>query len=1488
MSWSASAQINDGATDPQPAPAEDFPAIVSPPRGETVLEGRDVELKVVATGKDLLFQWQREGRILIAATNASLAMSSVGSQQAGRYSVRVYNALGEVISVEATLVVLQPLRIVRQPISLCVTQGSPAVFDLVTAGSAPVRYQWMRYGVDLPGQTNEVLRLESAQAQDSGLFAVRIANAVGEAISDEARLVVLAPPSWSSLPGNRTVREGTPVTLSFQADGTRPFTYQWYRDGNPLEAATGPSLAFDAVRPEDDATYTASVSNQAGREWTPPIRLRVLSPPRIVAGPSSVTVGLSNRVTLSAVVSGSPPLYFGWRRNGIDLFGDPAYVGPDTNILEIPQVTADLAGIYEFVVCNFVGIATADPVEVRVETPPFIIFPPQNQRVALFEELTLNVEAGGSPELTYQWYHNGTAIPSGTDAKLGPIFVQQDSSGPYWVAVKNGAGSVVSDPVYVTVEQPQLTPADQRIDAPTLSLPVGCTIFRGSTTGFTREPDEPLHAGAVGGKSGWYRWRATSSAWVTLGTVGSDFDTVLAVYATGPAGQLVPVANSEDSPGVLTSRLIFKAVPDTDYWIAIDGFDGDNGEVMITAIVEPADADPLPVIISSPASGSGPAGRSTNLVVVAEGRSLTYQWYFLGKPLPGETGSILKLPDIQPRHVGTYFVRVGTSDSAVFVDSERAVIEIGTASDVVSVDKRYFNLPVVGQIGSVPPQLADVSTSAGTIVVRPGASADQIINNESSTWSSSDPRTCNWFGGATRWLTNIVVEKKGILVVDSRDSAVPALTGLFAYVSAKARLLACSQDGLILYTNDTEGAVYDLMADSVQGQGGVISLKFSLIQLPALAPTPPQVRLQELNQALVLDAGVTNNPVPAPTYQWFLNETNLIPNATGRILSLGSFQASDAGLYTVRVRTPIGDITNRVALVSARLPAAWSVESARDIANGGSLGPLWARSATEAYVWVNAQPAGTTGIPEARLFRSASQGWELVLRVPRFRGSLVQGLNESDLTVWLDRADGQTSTGLLLSSADRGASWTTNSLPAGATLPSARALALGQKSLHLLLSDGRLLQRQGTTWSVTVPASQPPLLDVKVADDQHGFAVTRESLWTWNGTRWTEFTKAPAQFIGQKLSVVMQDGQFRPLVLGQDAASGGVRLWNAAAQLAATRIGVGAGVIPLDPMETVLPLVDAVGFGGAQTDRLVVAGRVESGRAAFWEFNGQGWREVAELGELAAPVGFGSVERDELWIPLRDGLMVRRQTLRAASNPQVVIVAPESPLRAGASTELRAEVLGTAPVTYQWQFRGTDLIAQTNSILRLESLSLDLLGVYRVKVIAGGLAGAAETVLSGLQFPPRLLSQAQPIEAFAGSSVEFTVLAEGDQPLSYQWFNDGGIIPGETRETLERAVLQASDAGSYWVEVSNRVGVVRSDRWTLEVRAGFFLSGPSAIRPNLIQGVADAPYVAERSFDLQHWTPWFTNQALRFAAPFSLLDSEAKDAPRQFYRVRSW
>ena len=60
----------------------------------------------------------------------------------------------------------------------------------------------------------------------------------------------------------------------------------------------------------------------------------------------------------------------------------------------------------------------------------------------------------------------------------------------------------------------------------------------GTNVGATKETGEPAHAGNAGGHSVWWTWTAPTTGTVTLDTLGSSFDTLLAVY-TGQRGQCV-------------------------------------------------------------------------------------------------------------------------------------------------------------------------------------------------------------------------------------------------------------------------------------------------------------------------------------------------------------------------------------------------------------------------------------------------------------------------------------------------------------------------------------------------------------------------------------------------------------------------------------------------------------------------------------------------------------------------------------------------------------------------------------------------------------------------------------------------------------------------------------------------------------------------------------------------------------------------------------
>jgi len=100
----------------------------------------------------------------------------------------------------------------------------------------------------------------------------------------------------------------------------------------------------------------------------------------------------------------------------------------------------------------------------------------------------------------------------------------------------------------------------------------------GTNVGASKESGEPSHAGDRGGRSVWFSWTAPFDGPVLLTTLGSDFDTLLAVYTGTSVGGLTPIAGNDDSPyadnlsgHVLTSSVSFTAINGTTYRIAVDG-----------------------------------------------------------------------------------------------------------------------------------------------------------------------------------------------------------------------------------------------------------------------------------------------------------------------------------------------------------------------------------------------------------------------------------------------------------------------------------------------------------------------------------------------------------------------------------------------------------------------------------------------------------------------------------------------------------------------------------------------------------------------------------------------------------------------------------------------------------------------------------------------------------------------------------------------------
>ncbi len=111
-------------------------------------------------------------------------------------------------------------------------------------------------------------------------------------------------------------------------------------------------------------------------------------------------------------------------------------------------------------------------------------------------------------------------------------------------------------------------------------------------------------------------------------------------------------------------------------------------------------------------------------------------------------------------------------------------------------------------------------------------------------------------------------------------------------------------------------------------------------------------------------------------------------------------------------------------------------------------------------------------------------------------------------------------------------------------------------------------------------------------------------------------------------------------------------------------------------------------------------------------------------------------------------------------------------------------------------------------------LSSDARGVSRPLGARGDIGSYEAGVILG---PPRLVTQPVSQIAREGATIVFSVVAQGDPPLLYQWRKGGVDIAGETTATLTLSPVDASDQGDYDVEVSNNSGTVTSEEATLDI-----------------------------------------------------------------------
>ena len=302
--------------------------------------------------------------------------------------------------------------------------------------------------------------------------------------------------------------------------------------------------------------------------------------PVISAHPASQGFAVGATVTLSVTATGTAPLAYQWRKYGVNLPGATAAT------YLIADAQAHHAGTYAVQISNAVATIVSNSAALSVNALPFLAVPPRHVTAAAGLTATFSVGVTGFPLPTsYQWRQAGTLLAGATAATFVIPHAQATHAGNYDVVVTNVLGTTTSATVSLTVHPASTPPAnDNFATAWTLAGNVGVAL--GTVIGATGETGEPTHVSTDGTASSvWYRWTPTASGIARVDTIGSPFDSVLAVYSGSALSALTKLGEDDDGgdpAGGGPSLVTFPVTAGTTYAIAVGSFDtGFRGSVTL-------------------------------------------------------------------------------------------------------------------------------------------------------------------------------------------------------------------------------------------------------------------------------------------------------------------------------------------------------------------------------------------------------------------------------------------------------------------------------------------------------------------------------------------------------------------------------------------------------------------------------------------------------------------------------------------------------------------------------------------------------------------------------------------------------------------------------------------------------------------------------------------------------------------------------------------
>jgi hypothetical protein len=344
------------------------PIISTHPSSLTTLQGNSATFEVQASGESISYQWYKNGLEIIGAKNNILTIQNVSLADAAEYTVVIKSTNGSdpITSNAAKLNFTFALP------DVSINENGTTTLNANVLGEG-LKYQWMKNGVPILGQTSSVLTFDKVKPEQSGSYSVVLTDQNNkEHTSQNSKIDVNPLPVISSQPSNVSVYEGGNATMRVTTKGYS-HSFQWNKDGMPIPGETKNTLSFSDVISRDQGDYTVTITNSAGTITSRSARLRVLSSisgnensgntaPSITTQPISQTITDGGNAVLSVSATGGS-LSYQWLKNGSNI------TGANQASYTINSASIDNAGDYSVIVYNSISFISSNVAKITVNAP---------------------------------------------------------------------------------------------------------------------------------------------------------------------------------------------------------------------------------------------------------------------------------------------------------------------------------------------------------------------------------------------------------------------------------------------------------------------------------------------------------------------------------------------------------------------------------------------------------------------------------------------------------------------------------------------------------------------------------------------------------------------------------------------------------------------------------------------------------------------------------------------------------------------------------------------------------------------------------------------------------------------------------------------------------------------------------------------------------------------------------------------------------------